>query len=152
MNKSRLKKIAFMPEPIFESTLDQISDKGRAILKSIEDYKFYIDQTLRVVKNDQNLSGLIMQKKKNLDHAAQDIYNIVFEIENIDISVAHDNQNAEIDDDGPKSPEENKDSNLPQDNKVPQDNNKIPQDNSKMPEDNKDSKLPPKDELNKGGL
>lgn len=93
MNKiSRLKKVALMDPTMFENTLDQISDKGRAILKSIEEYKFSIDQTLRVVKNDVALTNIINQKKKNLDHAAQDLYQIVFEIENVDISEAYNEQ------------------------------------------------------------
>lgn len=93
MNKiSRLKKVALMDPAMFENTLDQISDKGRAILQAIEEYKFNIDQTLRVVKNDQALTNIINQKKKNLDHAAQDLYAIVFEIENVDISEAYNEQ------------------------------------------------------------
>ena len=89
---SKLKKVALMDPAVFENTLDQISDKGRAILKSIEDYKFSIDQTLRVVKNDQALTNIISQKKKNLEHAAQDLYTIVFEIENVDITEAYNEQ------------------------------------------------------------
>lgn len=93
---NRLKKIALMPPEMFESTLDQISDKGREILKSIEEYKFFIDQTLRLVKNDPALGGVIQTKKKNLDHAAQDLYSIVFEIENLDISAIYEEQEQKM--------------------------------------------------------
>lgn len=104
--KNRLKKLALMDPEMFESTLDQISDKGRAILQSIEEYKFNIDQTLRVVKNDPALSNIINQKKKNLDHAAQDLYMVVFEIENIDITEAYNEQSTVIQPSEEKTDEE----------------------------------------------
>lgn len=115
---SRLRKKAIMDPSVFEGTLDQISDKGRAILKAIEEYKFYIDQTLRMIKTNPALSNLITQKKKNLDHAAQDLYSIVFEIENIDILEEYKKQLEMI--------EQN---NQPQNNENKDDNNNSPQNN-----------------------
>lgn len=98
--KSRLKKIAIMSPDMFQGQLDQISDQGRNILKSIEEYKFFVEQASRVVKNDQKLTELIINKKKNLDQAAQQIYDVVFEIENVDVIALYNEQQ--------KSTEENK--------------------------------------------
>lgn len=90
--KSRLKKIALMPVQTFQSQLDQISDKGRDLLKAIEEYKFFVEQTSRVMKNDPALTEIIVSKKKNLEEASQKIYDIVFDIENLDISALYERQ------------------------------------------------------------
>lgn len=90
--KSRLKKIALMSPDVFEKQLDQISDKGRDVLKVIEDYKFFIEQVSRVMQNDPGVSQMIENKKKNLDQASQAIYDVVFEIENMDITTSYYNQ------------------------------------------------------------
>lgn len=90
--KSRLKKVALMPVNMFQNQLDQISDKGRDVLKAIEDYKFFLDQVARIVKNDPGLAQTIVGKKKNLDNAANQIYDVVFDIENMDIISLYDRQ------------------------------------------------------------
>lgn len=89
---SRLKKLALMPTQMFQSQLDQISDKGRDVLKAIEEYKFFVEQTSRVMKNDPALTEVIIGKKKNLEEASTKIYDIVFDIENLDISSLYDRQ------------------------------------------------------------
>jgi hypothetical protein len=83
---SRLKKVALMNPEMFKGTLKQLSTKGRTILKGIEDYKFALEQAARIVANDPNLGQRLVEKKKELDKAAGEIYSIVFEIENIDIT------------------------------------------------------------------
>lgn len=87
--KSRLKRVALMSPDIMEKQIEQISDKGRDVLKAIEDYKFFIDQTSRVIKNDPNAAEIIERKKKNLDQASQQIYDVVFDIENMDITTLY---------------------------------------------------------------
>lgn len=106
MKKSRLKKEAMMPVNMFQSQLDQISDKGRDVLKSIEDYKFFVDQTSRVMKNDPALTEMIQSKKKNLEQSSQQIYDVVFDIENMDINSIYERQQEAIDKE--KESEENK--------------------------------------------
>lgn len=83
---SRLKKVALMNPEMFKGTLKQLGTKGRTILKGIEDYKFALEQAARIVANDPNLGQRLVEKKKELDKAAGEIYSIVFEIENIDIT------------------------------------------------------------------
>ena len=103
----RLIKKALMNINIFKSTLNQLSTKGRNVLKNIEDYKFTIEQTTRLLANDQHLAQKIIQKKKILDQAAGLIYSVVFDIENIDITQEYNDQKQEV---------ENGPENLPQNN------------------------------------
>lgn len=88
----RLIKKAFMDIEVLKGTLEQLSDEGRDILRAIEDYKFKLEQASRVVANDQMLAQKINQKQKILDAAAGQIYGIVFDIENIDITQAYTDQ------------------------------------------------------------
>lgn len=121
MKKSRLKKEAMMPVNMFQSQLDQISDKGRDVLKSIEDYKFFVDQTSRVMKNDPALTEMIQSKKKNLEQSSQQIYDVVFDIENMDINAIYQRQqetiNKEQEKPEEKKPEENKSEVSPENDK-----------------------------------
>ncbi|MDF2534320.1 MAG: hypothetical protein K0R18_477 [Bacillales bacterium] len=103
---TRLKKIAMMPINMFQSQLDQISDKGRDVLKSIEDYKFFVDQASRVMKNDPALTEMIQGKKKNLETSAQSIYDVVFDIENMDINAIYQRQQEVTDENKNPEPKE----------------------------------------------
>ena len=88
----RLIKKSMMTPEMFESNIKQLSDKGRAILRSIEDYKFTLEQTARLMVNDQQLSQKLIQKRKSMEAAAGQVFSVVFDIENIDITTAWENQ------------------------------------------------------------
>ena len=77
---------------MFKGSLNQLSNEGRNILKLIEDYKFKLDQTCRLTANDQQLTQKLQQKRKQLDVASGQIYSIVFDIDNIDITQAYEQQ------------------------------------------------------------
>lgn len=101
---SRLRKIA-MDVSTFQGTIDQTSKKGREILKSLEDLKFTFEQTARLLKNNQEIAQGIIQKRKEIDGITAKLYQIVFDIENMDISSAFNNQNKPVMEDIPtKSP------------------------------------------------
>lgn len=101
---SRLKKLA-MDASTFQGTIDQTSKKGREILKSLEDLKFTFEQTARLLKNNQEIAQGIIQKRKEIDVITSKLYQIVFDIENMDISLAFNNQNQPVMEDAPtKSP------------------------------------------------
>ena len=101
---SRLRKIA-MDANTFQGTIDQTSKKGREILKSLEDLKFTFEQTARLLKNNQEIAQGIIQKRKEIDVITSKLYQIVFDIENMDISLAFNNQNQPVMEDVPtKSP------------------------------------------------
>lgn len=116
---SRLKKVALMNPEMFKGTLKQLGNKGRGILKGIEDYKFSLEQAARIVSNDPNLSQKIIEKKKALDKAAGEIYSIVFEIENIDITKEYQDQQNFINNPELKNNEEN----VPN---IPENKNNVP--------------------------
>lgn len=88
----RLIKQSIMNIEMFKGSLNQLSDEGRNILKLIEDYKFKLDQTCRLTANDQQLTQKLQQKRKQLDVASGQIYSIVFDIDNIDITQAYEQQ------------------------------------------------------------
>lgn len=101
---SRLKKLAMDPNA-FQGTIDQTSKKGREILKSLEDLKFTFEQTARLLKNNQEMAQGMIQKRKEIDGITSKLYQIVFDIENMDISLAFTNQNQPVMEDVPiKSP------------------------------------------------
>lgn len=107
----------------FENTLSQLSSKGREVLKSIEDYKFTVEQTTRLLANDQHLAQKIIQKKKILDQAAGLIYSVVFDIENIDITQEYNDQAQEVEN-GPENLPQNSEESIPenQTEKTPDEN------------------------------
>lgn len=92
---SRLKKLA-MDMTAFQGILDQASDKGREILKSLEDFKFTLEQSARLLKNDQEVAQGMIQKRKSIDEITAKLYQLVFDIENMDISLAFNNQNQPV--------------------------------------------------------
>lgn len=152
MKRSRLRKVALMPTQMFQSQLDQISDKGRDVLKTLEEYKFFVEQTSRVMKNDPALTEVIMGKKKNLEEASTKIYDIVFDIENLDITslyerqqeVTNENQGIEAPQTTPASPESENDAEQPK--SAPSNSSKIQEDkeekepSGKSKSENKDDK------------
>ncbi|AEO93291.1 gp20 [Bacillus phage G] len=140
---SRLKKTALMPTQMFESQLDQISDKGRDVLKALEDYKFFVDQTSRVMKNDPALIEVIVGKKKNLEEASAKIYDIVFDIENLDISALYERQEEKTNENqGIQVPESQDDSNKEEVKEEPEkdSNEEVPKEENKEQENPNESK------------
>ena len=80
----------------FKGTFNQLVDNGREILKNIENFKFELDQVSRITKNDAQLTQKLVQKQKALDIAASQIYGIVFDIENADITQMYADQQMVI--------------------------------------------------------
>jgi hypothetical protein len=104
---SRLRKKAAMDMNSFQSVISQTSKKGRDILKTLEDFKFTLEQTARLVKNNQQLAQGMITKRKSIDEISNKLYQIVFDIENMDISDAFQNQNPAVMQDMPnKDPNE----------------------------------------------
>lgn len=88
----RLIRKSMMDLEIFKSTVEQLGDEGRTVLKALEDYKFKLEQSGRILQNDPELAQKLVQKRKTLDAAAGQIYSVVFDIENIDITQMYENQ------------------------------------------------------------
>lgn len=96
MRPRLLRKRALMDPNVFQGQLEQLSDKGREILRSIEDYKFFFNQVIQVVKNDPELTERLLGRRKDLDQASDLIYDVVFYIENFDITSLYDRQEEAV--------------------------------------------------------
>lgn len=138
-----------------KAQIDQISDKGRSILKDIEEYKFFIEQMARAMKNNQFLAQMVSDKKNILEEASQKIYDIVFEMENMDVMKIYENpmmgmpneeqvddsSDVEKDKDKPQAKEEEKvekttkDEDKKEDGDTPKENIKSPSKNVNSPND-----------------
>lgn len=101
---SRLRKKYAMDMNAFQSTINQTSQKGREILKSLEDFKFTLEQTARLLNNNQKLSQGMIQKRKSIDEISTKLYQIVFDMENMDISNAFMTQNQPVMEEVPNKP------------------------------------------------
>ena len=71
---------------LIQHILDSLSKEGRDVLKRIEDYKFKLDQSTNMLQGNQSLQNKLKQKLKILDSASAQIYGIVFDMENYDLT------------------------------------------------------------------
>ena len=133
----RLIKQSIMNIEMFKGSLNQLSDEGRNILKLIEDYKFKLDQTCRLTANDQQLTQKLQQKRKQLDVASGQIYSIVFDIDNIDITKAYEQQQINTNPNMPSNPTNSPKPNMP--TNIPQQQNNQPQQNQEDSDATSDS-------------
>lgn len=75
-----------MDMEIIKKSYEQISNKGRDILKQLEEFKFTLEQSERLFQNNQQLLKNIDNKRNSIDEVSNKIYQLVFDIENTDIS------------------------------------------------------------------
>lgn len=71
---------------LIQHILDSLSKEGRGVLKRIEDYKFKLDQSTNMLQSNQSLQNKLKQKLKIIDSASAQIYGIVFDMENYDLT------------------------------------------------------------------
>ena len=71
---------------LIQHILDSLSKEGRGVLKRIEDYKFKLDQSTNMLQGNQSLQNKLKQKLKIIDSASAQIYGIVFDMENYDLT------------------------------------------------------------------
>lgn len=71
---------------LIQHILDSLSEEGRGVLKRIEDYKFKLDQSTNMLQSNQSLQNKLKQKLKIIDSASAQIYGIVFDMENYDLT------------------------------------------------------------------
>ena len=100
---SRLKKVA-MDMNAIKNVLDQSSSKGRKILKELEDFKFTLEQTARLLNNNQAVTQGLIKKRTAIDEISTKLYQIVFDIENLDVSESFNEQNPNAVQDAPQIP------------------------------------------------
>ena len=75
-----------MDMEMIKKSYEQISSKGRDILKQLEEFKFTLEQSERLFQNNQQLLKNIDNKRNSIDEVSNKIYQLVFDIENTDIS------------------------------------------------------------------
>ena len=71
---------------LIQHILYSLSKEGRGVLKRIEDYKFKLDQSTNMLQSNQSLQNKLKQKLKIIDSASAQIYGIVFDMENYDLT------------------------------------------------------------------
>lgn len=91
----RLRKLSENTK-MYENTINQISNKGRNILKLLEDFKFVLEQSAKLLTNNQQIAQALINKRKVIDEISGKLYQVVFDIENIDISNSFFNPNDTI--------------------------------------------------------
>lgn len=83
---------------LIEHSIEQISNSGRSLLKEIEKFKFNLEQTSRMLSQSPQLSQGMMSKRKSVNEISNKLYQIIFDIENTDISLSFQQENPEATD------------------------------------------------------
>ena len=80
---------------LIKSSIEQISNTGREVLKQVEKFKFNLEQTSRMLSQSPQLSQGMMAKRKSVNEISNKLYQIIFDIENTDISLAFQQESPE---------------------------------------------------------
>lgn len=80
---------------LIKSSIEQISNTGREVLKQVEKFKFNLEQTSRMLSQNPQLSQGMMAKRKSVNEISEKLYQIIFDIENTDISLAFQQESPE---------------------------------------------------------
>jgi hypothetical protein len=84
------------------------SQDGRDILKSLEEFKFKVEQCAKISGNNPEIGDKIIQNSDMLDKLMSGLYSICYDLENIDIVPQYDNDQINMSDqDSPDSDNNN---------------------------------------------
>lgn len=78
---------------MYENTFKNMGNEGRKILKSLEKFKFSLEQGSRIVSQIPQMSSGLMSKRKSIDEISNKLYQLVFDLENTDISNSFQQEN-----------------------------------------------------------
>jgi len=92
---------------IINNTFQSLSNEGRVILKRIEDLKFKFEKALDMVNQFPDLEKKLEQKKSILNSVAGQVYGVVFDLENYDITPVYEEEQMSVA--PPEEEEENAD-------------------------------------------
>ena len=81
---------------LVENTFKNIANEGRGVLKHIEDYKFKLEQSVNMLNAVPDLQKKIEQKQQILDSAMAQIYGIVFDLENYDLTPVYEDEQLSL--------------------------------------------------------
>lgn len=71
---------------LIENIFQSLANDGRGLLKQMENFKFRLIQAVNTCNGQEELRTKVLQKQKILESAAAQIYGIVFDLENYDLT------------------------------------------------------------------
>lgn len=108
---------------LVENTFHNIADEGRGVLKHIEDYKFKLEQSINMLNATPDLQKKLEQKQQILDSAMSQIYGIVFDLENYDLTPIYEDEQLSL-----STPDDN----------LPVFEDEMPDEETKLPKEDND--------------
>ena len=81
---------------IIINSINNLVQSGRGVLKSIENYKFQLTQSEKMMQSNETLLTKLQQKEKILDSASAQIYGIIFDLENFDLTPNYSNEQLSL--------------------------------------------------------
>lgn len=82
---------------MYESAFENLGKEGRDVLKNLEEYKFKLEQASRMVSQIPKLSNGLMAKRKSIDEISNKLYQLIFDVENTDISNSFEEESPFVD-------------------------------------------------------
>ena len=62
---------------LIKSSIEQISNTGREVLKQVEKFKFNLEQTSRMLSQNPQLSQGMMTKRKSVNEISEKLYQMI---------------------------------------------------------------------------
>ena len=81
---------------IIINSINNLVQEGRGVLKRIESYKFKLTQSEKMMQGNDALLTKLRQKEKILDSASAQIYGIIFDLENFDLTPNYSNEQLSL--------------------------------------------------------
>ena len=81
---------------IIINSINNLVQEGRGVLKRIENYKFKLTQSEKMMQSNDALLTKLRQKEKILDSASAQIYGIIFDLENFDLTPNSSNEQLSL--------------------------------------------------------
>ena len=81
---------------IIINSINNLVQEGRGVLKRIENYKFKLTQSEKMMQGNEALLTKLQQKEKILDSASAQIYGIIFDLENFDLTPNYSNEQLSL--------------------------------------------------------
>lgn len=81
---------------VIVNSINNLVQEGRGVLKRIENYKFKLAQSEKMMQGNEALLTKLQQKEKILDSASAQIYGIIFDLENFDLTPNYSNEQLSL--------------------------------------------------------
>jgi hypothetical protein len=104
MKKKYLIKRAASPQ---EQSLKNISNDGRKILQMLENMKFKLEQSARLLGNNPDAAKKIMQNSDIIEQTQSAVYSICYNLENLDLVPSYNESQIQMSEGAPSDAEQN---------------------------------------------